>query len=291
MISIIIASVNGLQLENVKKNIADTIGVPYELFSFDNIDGTKGLCELYNSGAAKAKYNILCFMHEDVELLTSNWGAKVCEIMHDETIGLLGVAGSTYKALTPSGCAFAGNEAKTNKVNIIQRYKYNTGVTKKEYFNSENEQLTQVACIDGVWMCARKSITTANKFDENTLPLFHGYDIDFSLQVARKHKVMVTFDILIDHFSEGNYSADWLKSAIQISLKHQQQLPLNVANLDAIEVARGEKMACKALLKMLSAENYNALAKTGVFWKCRLYRVLGFPRFLLFNLKIIIGRY
>jgi len=291
MISIIISSVSADMLSAVNKNIAETIGVPYEVISIDNANAAKGLCEIYNSGASKAQYSILCFMHEDIKMITTNWGVKVAEIMRDETIGLLGVAGSSYKALTPSGWACPGIEATTNKVNIIQRYKYAEGGTKKEYFNSDNEQLSRVASIDGVWMCTRKSITDSVKFDEHTLPLFHGYDIDFSLQVAIKHRVMVTFDILLDHFSEGNYSTDWLKSAMQISLKHQQYLPLNVSNLAAKALARGEKMACKALLKMLSAEKYSALAKTGVLWKFKLYRVLGFWEFLSFNFKTLIGRY
>ena len=291
MISIIISSVNAEMLLAVKKNIADTIGVPYEVISFDNASGKRGLCEIYNSGASKARYDLLCFMHEDVEILTTNWGDKVAEIMGDETIGLLGVAGSNYKSLTPSGWACPGIEAETNKVNIIQRYKYAEGGTKKEYFNSENERLAQVASIDGVWMCTRKSVTDSVKFDEQTLPLFHGYDVDFSLQVAAKYKVAVTFDILLDHFSEGNYSKDWLKSALQISQKYKDVLPLDVSGLDAKAVARGEKMACKVLLKMLSLENYSAAAKINVLWKCRLYRVLGILQFASFNFKILIGRY
>ncbi|WP_316798853.1 glycosyltransferase [Pedobacter frigidisoli] len=291
MISIIISSVNAKMLSAVKKNIADTIGVPYEVISFDNASGKRGLCEIYNSGVSKARYDLLCFMHEDVEILTTNWGDEVAEIMGDETIGLLGVAGSSYKSLTPGGWACPGIEAKTNKVNIIQRYKYSEGGTKKEYFNSENEQLSQVATIDGVWMCTRKSITDSVKFDEQTLPLFHGYDVDISLQVAKEHKVVVTFNILLDHFSEGNYSTDWLKSAMQISLKHQQCLPLNISGLDAKASSRGEKMACRALLKMLSAEKYSAWAKVSVLWNFKLYRVLGFGGFLSFNFKILIGRY
>ena len=39
MISIVIASVNETHLANVKTNIADTIGVPYEIIDFENHEG------------------------------------------------------------------------------------------------------------------------------------------------------------------------------------------------------------------------------------------------------------
>ena len=77
MISIIISSANSKQLEEVSQNVAQTIGVPYEIISFNNADGSMGICEVYNKGTAKAKYDLLCFMHEDLLFKTMDWGKVV----------------------------------------------------------------------------------------------------------------------------------------------------------------------------------------------------------------------
>jgi hypothetical protein len=51
-------------------------------------------------------------------------------------------------------------------------------------------------------------------FDEE-LPGFHLYDIDFSLRVGQRYKVAVSYDIIIEHFSEGAFSNEWLISNIK----------------------------------------------------------------------------
>ena len=99
MISIIISSVNKNQLRLVAENIRKTIGVPFELLSFDNHEGKYGICEIYNKGIAKAKYDILCFMHEDIEIHTDKWGNIVSAYFeNNKELGLVGVAGSDNKS-------------------------------------------------------------------------------------------------------------------------------------------------------------------------------------------------
>ncbi len=67
MISIIICSVNQNYLKDVAENISNSIGVEYELLVWDNREAKKGLCEVYNMMAAKARYDYLCFLHEDIK--------------------------------------------------------------------------------------------------------------------------------------------------------------------------------------------------------------------------------
>src|ERR1700749_695104 len=104
MISVIISSVSPAYLEQVIKNVEDTIGVDHEIIAFDNRDGKKGICEIYNQGIGKARYDILCFMHEDIRILTANWGQAIQKTFNQNPdFGLLGIAGSDYKSLAPSG--------------------------------------------------------------------------------------------------------------------------------------------------------------------------------------------
>ena len=77
MISIIICSVNNDYLQNIKNNIAETIGTEYEIIAYDNRHTNHVICHVYNLCAAKAKFPYLCFVHEDVELLSKDWGKEL----------------------------------------------------------------------------------------------------------------------------------------------------------------------------------------------------------------------
>ena len=291
MISIIISSSNPEYLSAVKKNIAETIGVPYEVLAVPNGDGKKGICEVYNAAGAKAKYDVLCFMHEDVILHTQDWGKRVVEIMSDPEIGLLGIAGSEYKSLTPAPWACPGVLPTRHKANILQRFKFVEKTTVHEYHNSENDVLSEVVAVDGVWMCTRKEIFNQFKFDEKSLNRFHGYDVDYSLQVGVKYKVFVTYDVLLEHFSEGNYSDEWLDAMFILHSKHKDRLPLSTKVLPKTEAIRGEKAAAKELLKQLATLNYSVADKIRLLWEYNLIKVLGLKLFMLFHINILFRRY
>src|SRR5688500_17425788 len=98
MISVLICSINPEFLNRVTANIHRTIGVPFEIISYDNRNVKKGICEVYNILAEKACYPYLCFAHEYIILTTENWGEKIANIFsRREDIGVIGVAGSKYK--------------------------------------------------------------------------------------------------------------------------------------------------------------------------------------------------
>jgi glycosyltransferase involved in cell wall biosynthesis len=187
MISIIISFSNPEYLSAVKKNIDETVGIPYEILAVPNGDGKRGICEVYNAAGALAKYDVLCFMHEDVILHTPDWGKKVVEIMNDPEIGLLGVAGSKYKSLIPCGWSCPGITTPWHKANFIQRFKFADIPTQHFVYNTDAEDLSEVATLDGVWMCTKKGVFNAFKFDERLLTGFHGYDLDYALQVGKTY--------------------------------------------------------------------------------------------------------
>ena len=88
----------------VQQNITDTIGVPWEAIIIDNTISPKGITQVYNKAAAQAKFDILCFVHEDVLFTTQNWGETLINTFKaDNRVGLIGVAGSKYKSKLPSG--------------------------------------------------------------------------------------------------------------------------------------------------------------------------------------------
>lgn len=256
MISIIIASVKEELLTDVHKNVSETIGTEFEIISVDNSSGIKGLCTIYNEGAGRAKYDILCYMHEDIKFETANWGKVVLKLFTSHLkLGVVGAAGSSYKTLTPSGWGPDAPWGNTIFSNYIQSYK--RAVKEEEHFihNPGNDQLAKVVCVDGMWFCTPKSIALEKRFDEDLLRGFHCYDIDYCLNVGVDYEVCVTFDILINHFSEGNFDEHWLSDTLNIHQKWKSILPKSVFPIDLAYQRRIEKKAFRNYILSLVKGN------------------------------------
>src|ERR1700712_2326715 len=238
MVSIIISSANAQQLEQVTENIGDTIGVPFEIIGFDNSNGQQGICTVYNRGIQQAKYDILCFMHEDVIIKTQNWGIALKAIFEENPdVGLLGVVGGGYKPFTPS--TWGGLGIYNTFSNIIQSYKHSDKPPYHDFRNPDNAKLEEVACVDGVWLATTKKVANSIKFDE-TFTGFHSYDIDYSIAVGQQYKVCVTYEVLMNHLSEGSYSRGWLEDTLKLHKKWAGHLPINTKNFSPGECAHME---------------------------------------------------
>lgn len=225
MISIIISSYKEFYFQQVSYSINETIGVPYEIIKIYN-PNVYSITKAYNLGAEKAKFDILCFIHEDVKFYSKDWGKNLLtHFKNISNLGLIGVAGSTEKLPVPSGW---GNPDKNkNKIHILQHNKKGNSY-KISSFNGQDIDFVEV--IDGVFIATKKSIWKELPFDEN-ITGFHLYDIDFSLQISQKYKVAIAYDVLIEHFSHGNFSDDWIDATIKYhknkSKAHLFKVPKN----------------------------------------------------------------
>ncbi len=221
MISIIICSRNSGIAPELSSNIDATIGCGYEMVIIDNSDNRYSIFQAYNKGIEESKSDILCFIHDDILFHSNGWGQKIIEIFNsDIQIGLIGVAGSKAKTKAPSGWWNVPHELK--QVNIIQHVE--TGEVERWEYGLENELLTEVVAIDGVFIAARKDKNIS--FDAS-LKGFHNYDLNISLQYkAKGYKVMVSKEIVIEHFSNGNINNDWYLATQNFHDKYKHQLPL-----------------------------------------------------------------
>lgn len=287
MISIIICFRDQELLNAVLQSVANTIGLPYEVVAIDNSKGGHSIFEAYNLGIKRSVYSYLCFMHEDITFITENWGQKVVDAFENNpNLGLLGVAGSSYKPAVPSGWSFESASQETMYVNIMQ-YRKGNDTVNKNYCNPRNQYTSQVASVDGVWFCTTRAVVDQIQFDEQNFSGFHCYDVDFSLSVLQKYEVAVTFEVLINHFSGGSFNDSWTLETLKLHKKWRNHLPINVANLSAGEIAHEEFKAFHFVLPKLAGKKVLCQAVAQSIWQAKIWKLVGAKRFMIMNLLLL----
>jgi len=224
MISIIICSINKKLLNDLALNISKSIGIPCELIIIDNNIEKLSITKAYNKSAKQAKYNYLCFIHEDIIFHTNNWGQKLINILKNKDIGLVGVSGTIFKSQFPVNWSVLPNYCFRS--NAIQHF---NGIPKNVSNNPNNNLLTEVAVVDGLFLALTKDKFHKFNFDEELLRGFHLYDIDLSIRIGQKYKVVVTHEILIEHFSTGNRDINWYNDSLIWHKKHKEKLPVGIS--------------------------------------------------------------
>lgn len=240
MISIIVCSrTNGLS-ELLKNNIKETIGCDYELVVIDNSKNKLSIFQAYNQGISKSKKGLLCFIHDDIFIKTPNWGIILKEIFNKKlSIGVLGIAGSKTKTLTPSSWSL-----HERSINIIQHYKFEN---KKADLISIgfNSDIEEVVTLDGVFMVFNSEKNL--RFNEDFRG-FHFYDMNICMEAKRKGlKNFVTNQITIEHFSEGYQSTDWVRNGILMHKFYRRHLPIFINK--KIKQKEIEKLALRNLIQ------------------------------------------
>lgn len=219
-ISIIICSRTENINSNFYKNIKNSIGTSYELILIDNSENKYSIFEAYNLGIKKSKGKLLVFVHDDVLFHTQNWGLVLENIFkNDSKIGLVGIAVAKIKSKMPSAW-WRCNESLIN-LNIIQ-HSLNLPVDKIS-IGFKNSNVEQVVVIDGVFMVTKKE--NGLYFNEK-LKGYHNYDLNFSFECKIKGlKIVVTNEILIEHFSAGSLNEDLIESTFIFHKIYKNYLP------------------------------------------------------------------
>ncbi len=285
MVSIVICSVNPVLLEKISENIRGTIGVPYEILAIDNRKLAKGLAAVYNQGVESARYEQVCFVHEDVQFNTPNWGKYLLDHFSDPEMGLLGVAGSAHKPKMLSGWGAQGLADRFAKMNFIQHYPSSKKPSALQYSNADNEELARVVCVDGFFLASRKSILQEIPFDEALLRGFHAYDIDISIAIGRKYKVAVTYLILMEHFSEGSLNVEWLESSLLVHHKWRGFLPLTVGTISKKEKVFCEKETFRFFLNTF--RHHISIMKAAMVLRLGELKTLSFLTYLSMHVKTV----
>lgn len=281
MISIVVCSRFSKLNEGFVKNISSRIGCNHEILPIDNSNSDYNIFTAYNEGVRRAKGNILCFAHEDILFHSSCWGRIVeNRFAENENVGLIGVIGGHFIPATPSSYWEGGATVGS----IIQGYSENENYETKLIGKKPATQFEDVAVVDGLFMCARKSLFDKISFDAATFHGFHCYDMDICLQVLKEnYSVEVARDILIEHKSPGDTNSAYLKDSDKLFIKWSNYLPIICGDiLSQKEIAERTKMV-KFTRDQLRQINFLA-NRLNVIEHSYAYRI---GRFLLKPLRLI----
>jgi hypothetical protein len=276
MISIIICSREETIDPLLQKNIADTIGVPYEIVWIYNEDNRHSIFSAYNEGAAKSKFDHVCFMHDDILFQSDQWGIIVTELLTKPQAGVVGVAGAVIKTKSPSPW-WISNFADCSeylRARLMQKRGEERTVVYEE-FNPLKEKYAKVAVLDGVWFCCKKVVWMDVKFDEINFKGFHFYDLDFSLHVLDKgYDNMVSYEILLEHKSAGHLDVRWIEASAAFYKKWKDKLPVSVVGLGRVQKNNLEYQAIRNQLLVSVSNNYGDIFYRFGYW----FKLLWYKR-------------
>ena len=245
MVSIVICSRKADISQEFKDNIAATIGCEYELCVIDNSHNDYNIFSAYNEGVSRSKGDILCFMHEDIIFHSEKWG----KILYDHftkspQTGAFGIAGGHYLPNRP--CYWP--ELRKESSNFIQGGMENGQYKLRKILHDRYKtERTLVAAIDGVFMAMPKHLFTDGlvKWDDHTYCGFHFYDADMCMQIHQAgYEVEVVWDILLEHKSNGNYNATFIKTREMWYEKWKTKLPI----VKGIEMTKEDVDICANIM-------------------------------------------
>ena len=209
--------------ERVVNHIKETCECNAHTYFMYNPEGI-GLSEIYNSmlPPEKVEYDIIVFIHDDIEFLREGWGREVLRLFNEhEDYGIIGVAGS---AQFDEKGAWWNYEKKFGQV--LHRHDGKSWLTA--FSPLLDKDLQEVVVIDGLFMAVhRKRI--AENFSRELLG-FDFYDIYFCLAnfFEKKCKIGVTTNIRMAHNSVGALKDSWYKNREIINEKFGNKFPIDI---------------------------------------------------------------
>jgi GT2 family glycosyltransferase len=234
MISVILCSINPGKFAAVSRNLADRMAdAPFEIIG---IHDARSLSEGYNRGIAQSSGDILIFCHDDIEIITPDFDARVRH--HLETNDLVGCAGTS--CLIDSNWIYAGDPF----VHGIVAYPVGDAWPANRFDlmvwgGLNHATVPGIQALDGFFMATKRRVVDEIRFDEQTFDGFHLYDTDFTFAAhLAGYKVAVCKDILIAHKSGGSFGEAYAGYAATFMKKYKGLLAAQAHNSRKATVAR-----------------------------------------------------
>lgn len=224
MISVVICSVNEKKFDTVCANYAERLaGERHEIIG---IHDARSLCEGYNRGASRASGDIVIFSHDDIEILTPDFAARLKQhLRHHDVVGPCGtsrlVMGSWMGAGWPH---LHGLVAHHFPPGHEQGGMYRVLVLD----TSEEDATGCLQALDGMFMAAKRVVVENCPFDEKTFDGFHLYDLDFTFSAyLAGYDIAVFRDITMVHYTYADapgYEEAFARQCSRFEAKYREEL-------------------------------------------------------------------
>jgi len=204
-----------------KQHIIDTAGIK-DIEVIEYVNNGEGLTNPYNKALKEAKYDIIVFLHDDLLIVTQNWGRRLINhFKRNPDYGILGVAGS--KLLPASGQWWE----KRNEMygQVFHTHEGKTWLSK--YSEHLGNKITQTVIVDGVFLSVhRQRIKVGFNLE---IKGFHFYDVDFCFKNHLEGvKIGVHYDIRINHMSIGITNQEWEENRKYFVETNKDKLPIKL---------------------------------------------------------------
>jgi hypothetical protein len=215
-----------------RQHLLQTVGVARVELLFCSNPGRLPLTQVYNSFLEKARFKIVCLLHDDLIFFRNRgWGRQIISHFNkNPDFAILGAAGSL--GFEQPGIAWSPPE------NMLGRLWHNHPVTGKPFLSdfSENlgEQLIEALTLDGLLLAIHKD-RTAVRFNSD-LSGFHFYDVQLTIdnwllsqKALKRQKNGVMTNLSLKHLSTGSVDQQFDLNRQLTIQKYQPYLPLKQA--------------------------------------------------------------
>ena len=205
MLSVIICSITPAKFQRVTEMYRRLLaGNEFEIIG---IHDAQGMAEGYNRGIAQSRGDLLIFSHDDTEFLAPEFAPRLIGHMrHCDVLGAAGTTRLTDAKWVNAGMPYVyGQVGAPNPVN---------GTYQVCIWSAARRRIDGIQAIDGVFLCARRKVAEALRFDQEAYKDFHLYDIDFTFRAyLASHRLSVANDLYLVHDSLGAATRTWHQDA------------------------------------------------------------------------------
>ena len=196
----------------------------YELAAIGSI--SRSYNALLERAAAHDGLEALVLVHQDAEIVDADLCGKLRAALGDPAVGLAGCVGAIGVR------SIAWWDASVTLASFVKRYEEHGGGDLESFSWSWEDappyaQTGAVETLDGFVMALSPWVVRNVRFDES-LGAFHGYDLDFCLQVREAGRKVVTADFRAIHHRRLEMVPDpeeWIAAHIAVAEKWDGRMP------------------------------------------------------------------
>lgn len=210
-VTIVVCSIDAEKYERCVARYRVLLGhAELEVFG---IHDARSLASAYNWAARRATGALIAFSHDDVEVLSPDFGAALERAA--AALDVIGVAGTSRVV-----DAYWPRAGHPYLHGWVIKPGPGSGCTVNVY-GIDAPVTGGLQALDGMFIAAKAEVLAQVPFDEATFDGFHGYDVDFTFRAHRAgFRVGTSAELALIHASSGGYDTSWAAYNERFVAKH-----------------------------------------------------------------------